>query len=345
MKINSSFAATLFVLSLLITVSVIWVYSQNPIGVEEEETWTFAVFCDTRGDNNNTSGKTCTNDFVVKAIAEAIVMDGCELVLVPGDMVNGYWMNGSTSYDKQFENWKTAIDPLYEAGIEVYTVRGNHEYGNANNYDVYPYDLDHDPALENAYIMAFSGDNPDNGPEGEKDLTYSFTHKNAFFMGLDEYASPHSHRVDQEWVDSQLVNNSKSYVFVFGHEPAFKLNHKDCLETYPEDRDEFWNSIGNAGCQVYFCGHDHSYNRARIQDDFGNEIYQMVVGSCGAPFKEWNISEYNESSRFKLKYHNQIDYGYTLVTVDSDTVKVEWKAWNMSGAPTWVTKDSILLYT
>jgi len=339
----------IFVLIFLIFISGAEIFSHVPTAQEEEteETWTFAVICDTRGDDNNsstnssTSVKTCINDSVLRAIAESIVKDDCELVLVPGDMVNGFWNNYSTPYDKQFENWRNAMSPVYNAGIKVYTVRGNHEYGKPVNYNVYPYELECDPALEDAYIKAFGSDNPDNGPEGEKDLTYSFTHKNAFFLGLDEYYSPH--KVNQEWVDSQLANNNQPYVFVFGHEPAFKVNHADCLETYPDERDVFWRSIENAGCHVYFCGHDHFYNRALIQDESGKEIYQVLVGSCGAPFKKWEISEYNDSSTFKLKYHDQINCGYTLVTVDRDTVNVEWKAWNGSGDPNWVTKDKFQL--
>lgn len=316
--------------------------------MNENKTWTFAVMCDTRGDgtyynnSNNTLTQKCINDSAIRAIAADIVKDGCDLVLVPGDMVYGGENNSSTPYDKQFKNWKSSMSPVYSAGIKVYTVRGNHEYTKSMNSSA-PYDIVPEPAMENAYMKALGSDNPDNGPEGEKYLTYSFTHKNAFFLGLDEYAGPHTHEVNQEWVNSQLANNSQPHIFVFGHEPAFKLYHNDCLETYPIDRDKFWNSIGKAGCHVYFCGHDHFYNRALIQDDSGNEIYQVIDGSCGAPIKKWEISEYNENPRFKLKYHNYIDCGYVLVTVHGNDVNGEWKALNSSGNPEWVMKDSFQL--
>lgn len=307
------------------------------------KSWTFAVMCDTRGDNNNkTPAKTCINDSAVKAIAAGIVNDGCDLVLVPGDMVNGCKSNSGTTYDKQFENWKNAMSPVYSAGIKVYTIRGNHEYTEFMNSSA-PYDILPDPSLETAYLKAFGSDNPDNGPRGEQDLTYSFVHKNAFFIGLDEYARSHVHRVNQEWVNSQLANSTGSHLFVFGHEPAFKLYHKDCLEAYPAARDSLWNSIGKAGGHVYFCGHDHFYDRALIQDNYGNEIYQVIAGSGGAPTVEWNISEYNFSSRFKPEYHNTNDCGYVLVTVNGSEVKGEWKTLNYSGSPKWVTKDSFEL--
>jgi hypothetical protein len=345
MKRDNSLAMILFVLNSLIIVSLIWASSQNPVVLPEEETWTFAVFCDTRGDNENTSGKTCVNDSTTRAIANAVVEDGCDLVLFPGDMVNGWCQNGSTNYTTQFKNWKDAMAPVYEAGIEVYPVRGNHEDGSLPFPNPpYPYDPSPDPALKEAYIEAFKGNLSeyglkDSGPEGEEYLTYSFVHNNAFFVGLDEYAEPHVHRVDQKWLNAQLANNSQPYVFVFGHEPAFKLNHSDCLDTYPEDRDVFWNSIGDAGCGVYFCGHDHSYDRMCVKDKGGHEIRQMVIGSCGAPMKPWTLSGYNESRGIVCEHHNGDDFGYALVTVGRDEATVEWKAWDGTGDPTWVTKD------
>lgn len=307
--------------SLLATYAV-WTSSQN---LNEQDPWTFAVVCDTRGGSKYAD--TGVNDVVTRAIADAIVKDDCDLVLVPGDMINGVSDTNSVSTEEQFENWKTAMSPVYNAGIKVYTVRGNHEIKSSGD----------------DFIEAFGADNPDNGPQSEKDLTYNFTHNNAFFIGIDEYADNQTHKVNQEWVDSQLKNTSEQHIFFFGHEPAFRVNHKSCLEIYPEERDEFWNSIGSAGCQVYFCGHDHFYNRACIKDDSGNKIYQIIDGSGGAPFVKWDPSKGKENSRFKLEYHNQVDYGYSLVTVDGDKVNIEWKAWNGSGDPVWVTKDSFQL--
>jgi hypothetical protein len=289
----------------------------------ENKSWTFAVMGDTRSTSHINTG---VNDVAVRAIAEDIVKNGCDLVLVVGDMVIGDTIS-DTPVDKQFENWKNSMSPVYSLGIKVYTVRGNHEYNNSSN-------------VENDYVKTLGIYNPDNGPEGEKYLTYSFTHKNAFFLGLDEYANNHTHRVNQNWVNSQLANNSQPYIFVFGHEPAFKREHDDCLGLYHKDRNEFWNSIGKAGGHVYFCGHDHFYDRALVQDDFGHGIYQVIDGCGGAPFEKLESPKNDENSKFKLKYHNDIDYGYSLVTVKGNDVKIEWKALSTSDNHEWVTKDS-----
>ncbi len=304
--------------------------------------WKFAVLCDTRGDNINSSNKTCINDTFTPALAEEIARSGCDLVLVPGDMVNGYFNNGSKPYTMQFRNWKTAMRPVYRAGIQVYPIRGNHENGPQVQSLMWPPVLSPpplppttSPGIINAFLAAFNESYiPDNGPDGEKGLTYSFRHKNAFFIGLDEYVNPH--KVNQAWLDEQLSGNTLQHVFVFGHEPAFKISHPDCLAYYSGNRDAFWNSIGRSGAKIYFCGHDHLYNRAHINDSSGNEIYQIVDGSCGAPMTKW-APPYAEGPKVVSDYYNNGRSGYALVTVDGNNVKVDWRVLTNG---TWKTFDS-----
>jgi len=301
----------------------------------KEDKWKFAVFCDTRGDDINTTFKSGINNTIMDRLASEVINESCELVLVPGDMINGWWANGSTSYKNQFSNWNRIIQQVRNKSIKVYTVRGNHEDGQSVYPPKPPYSTDPDPALKAAYIEAFRNDNPDNGPENETFLSYSFTHKNAFFVGLDEYVNPHL--VNQTWLDAQFKQNDKPFVFVFGHEPAYAINHPDCLAYYTTQRWNFWNSIGNAGGKIYFCGHDHLYDLAHIFDSSGNKIYQVVVGSGGAPHKNWTPPYYDGS--VIGDFHNNIDAGYILVTVDGDVALVEWKAWDPS-QNAWVMRDS-----
>jgi hypothetical protein len=335
MKIKSKYVAACMMIIFLLAAPACSINQNTSI----DETWKFAVLCDTRGSDQNSTYKSCINDTIVSSLAHAVVMDGCDLVLVPGDLVNGWWRNccnntnSKISYDVQFENWKTAMKPVYDAGIGVYAVRGNHEDGSSVYPPQPPYNTFPDADLKAAFIKAFGSTNTSNGPCGETNLTYSFSHKNAFFIGLDEYITPH--RVNQYWLDQQLASNNKTHVFVFGHEPAFKVNHSDCLGAYPKDRDIFWESIVSAGCRVYFCGHDHFYNRAHIMHNSDDKIYQMLIGSCGAPFKQWR-PPYND--RFVVgDYHNEKYCGYALVTVDGDIAWIEWKALQNG---TWVTRDS-----
>ena len=73
--------------------------------------------------------------------------------------------------------------------------------------------------------------------------------------------------MNQAWFDARIASKTEAHLFVYGHEPAFGVNHNDNLALYPRERDLFWNALGKGGGRVYFCGHDHLYNRADLLDD------------------------------------------------------------------------------
>lgn len=294
---------------------------------EDQKSWKFAVISDTQGDNKEADHKTCINDAVLGAIAKDIAKEKPDLVLAAGDLVNGWFRNGGTDYDTQYANWKKAMRPVYQAGIRVYLIRGNHDSGPERlALPPLPAHLEPPPDTVHRLKKTFKkhfADNPQNGPTEEKGLTYSFVHKNAFFIGLDQYAGG-QHKVHQEWLDGQLEVNQSSHLFVYGHEPAFGANHKDNLGFFAKERDAFWNSLGRAGGKLYFCGHDHFYNRALIPDDAGHPIRQIIAGTGGGILKKWPGRYQN--ARVQGAYHNDKRQGYILVTVEAVRVTVRWKA-------------------
>ncbi len=303
--------------------------------------WKFAVVCDTRGSDTDTPGKSCINAYILKKIAHSIVAEKCDLVIVPGDLVNGWWANGGASYEDQFLSWKKAMAPVYDSGIPVYAVRGNHENGREPDYPPRPpYDAIPNKVLKDTFVKVFGRDNPQNGPEKEKGLTFYVRHKNAFFVGFDQYVN--NNKVNLDWFSDILAKEfdraKTPHIFTYGHNPAFQVNHPDCLAAYPEDRDRFWNLFGAAGGKMYFCGHDHLYNRAAIDDAGNRSVFQVLVGSCGAPFKPWSPPYKNP--RIKGKYHNEKDYGYMVVTINDNDVQADWKTWDARGDYTWNTMDT-----
>ena len=297
--------------------------------------WKFAVMCDTRGSD------TGINKYILENIAESIAENDCEFVLIPGDMIDGCY-NPSDKYSTQFDNWKASIAPILDKKIKIYPVRGNHEVGRYifNNPKQPPYTLLPDPLLHEDYLIAFSKIVPSNGPENEKGLTYFVKHKNVFFVALDQYVN--IYRNNLIWIkkvfDKELDREKTPNVFAFGHNPAFVVGHEDCLAYYYRQRDEFWNLLGSAGCRVYFCGHDHLYNRASVKDDNGNTIYQVLAGSGGAPFAAWKPPY--KDNRVKGEFHNDKDYGYMLVTIDGNNVSMKWMAFDVNGNYKWTTPDS-----
>ncbi|HPX56339.1 MAG TPA: metallophosphoesterase [Syntrophales bacterium] len=298
--------------------------------------WTFAVIADTQGDGSpQIDGKSCINDTVLRAIAEDISREKPDFVLVAGDLVNGWFRNGGTGYAIQYENWRKAMAPVYHAGIRVYPIRGNHDSGPERlALPPLPSHLEPPPdtpvALKKAFQNAFSESYiPKNGPVDEAGLTYSFPHKNAFIVGLDQFTGG-QHKVNQAWLDGQLAGNGNRHIFIYGHEPAFGAGHPDNLAFFPEERDLFWNGIGKAGARIYFCGHDHFYNRALIPDQTGNPIRQIIAGTGGGPLKKWS-GVYKDGDRVKGEYHDGNHHGYVLVTVDGPEVTVAWKSLEIPG--------------
>ena len=309
--------------------------------------WKFAVISDTQGDNSKEEGKTCINDAVLREIVTDIVMENPDFVLVAGDLVNGWFKNGQTDYATQYANWKKAMTPVYQAGIQVYPIRGNHDSG-PELVALPPLPPRFEPPpdtpvlLKKAFKNAFSEPYiPQNGPIDEEGLTYSFVHKNALVIGLDQFAGG-QHKVNQAWLNRRLSANTSPHIFVFGHEPAFEALHPDNLSFYPKERDLFWNSMGKSGARIYFCGHDHFYDRALIPDEAGNPIWQIIMGTSGGALKKNKWSGfYKEGGRVQGQYHNSEHHGYALVKVEGATVTFVWKALVKTGTVTqWQVFDT-----
>lgn len=278
--------------------------------VNENKSWKFAVVGDTH--------VTYDSDTISEMIPY-FLEDSIDLILLCGDIVEGGLRTTATELEAELLMWQTVFQPLYDEGIGIYPVRGNHE----------------DDATDDITVWnnVFSGSKalPQNGPSGEINLTYSFTHKNCLFIGLDTYVD--IHKINQAWLNEQLEANTQPHIFTFGHEAAFKVFHTDCLDDYPTERNTFWESLKNAGAKTYFCGHDHFFDATEIDDGDGNtenNIYQMVVGGGGA----WLMPKYrhngvNSSYTINPLYHRQ-EHGYALVEISGETssdleVTITWK--------------------
>jgi hypothetical protein len=266
--------------------------------------WRFIVVGDSRGDDNG------VNTAILSEIADRIVAEQPAFVLFPGDLVEGY--TDTEGQISQLTTWRTTMQPVYEAGIRVLAVRGNHEA----------------TASADAWNAIFVGPYamPANGPEGEANLTYSLAYRNAFVAGLDLYSSE-LHRLNQTWLDDQLRGNTRPHVFVFGHEPAFKAGHEDCLDADPAERDAFWAGIAGAGGRAYLCGHDHFYDHARIDNLDGNpdnDLHQLIVGTGGAPLVEFEGYEGNNSGMVPCQQHYASANGYVAVDIDGLQVTLTW---------------------
>jgi hypothetical protein len=251
------------------------------------------------------------NTAILTEIAARIIAEQPDLVLFTGDLVTG--SSDTDVLISQLMSWRNIMQPVYDAGVTVLPVRGNHE----NTGSVLAWNT----VFSGAYAM------PDNGPAGEVNVTFALAHRNVLAVGLDQY-SGHTHRVSQAWLDEQLAANTRPHVFAFGHEPAFQAYHTDCLDDYPTARNAFWLSLANAGARTYFCGHDHFYDHARIDDQDGepdNDLHQLIVGAAGAPFHAFDgFYDGSNGGYVPWQQYHVAQYGYVVIVIDGLQVELTW---------------------
>jgi len=294
------------------------------------ERWRFLVTSDTR--SNTTSG---VNDLIVRELTAEILRLNVDFAVFAGDLADGATA-GAPRFETELWNWVAAMAPVYGAGIPVYVCRGNHELGDMWNAEPgAPPDPQDNYA--NRWLRVFgSADHPQqrlpgNGPAEEKYMSYSVAHKNALIVALDQYAgSKHQivHSVNQSWLNAQLAANTKPHVFVFGHEPAFRALHVDCLDNHPAQRDTFWKSLRTTGARMYLCGHDHFYDHAKVDDGDGkvsHDLHQYIIGTGGAAFYTWTPPYDGNNGDFHVtQVHHAQAYGYVLVEVNDLKVTATW---------------------
>jgi hypothetical protein len=329
---------------LLVSIIAAWIIPASAC-LATAMNWRFAVVGDSRG-----GIITGVNDEVLSELVREILSRHVDFVVFPGDLVYGARVS-SADFEKQLWHWIGLMQPLYDAGIPVYVCRGNHEIGDM--WDALPGQL---PKTVDNYgkrwLNVFGSDShplyelPDNGPDGEKYMTYAVVHKNALIVSLDEYGGTdywEAHYINQAWLDTVLEGNVKPHVFTFGHEPAFRTYHPDCLDAHPDRRDAMWLSLKAAGGRTYFCCHDHYYDHAWIDDGDGNpdnDIHQFIVATAGAPFYTWTLPYDGNNGDFTVEqvYHVENHYGYMLVNVDDLDVTLAWME-RRDTSPVYEAKD------
>ncbi|MHC4090987.1 MAG: metallophosphoesterase [Planctomycetota bacterium] len=268
----------------------------------------FVATADSRSDGENNG----VNVVILGEIVQATLDENADFFLFPGDLVLG--SPGPATFESQLTTWRDTVQPLYDAGIGVYPVRGNHEMQGPDPKAVW------DNVFSGPYAL------PGNGPSGEEKVTYSFTHNNVFVAGLDQYVTPH--RVNQAWLDVQFATGTPPHVFVYGHEPAFKVNHDDCLDDFPSERNILWFGIEGAGGRTYLSGHDHFYDHARLDDGDGDpddDLHQLIISGAGAPFHPDGSYDGDNGPWTPQRVYHEAEYGYLLVEIDGLAATLTWK--------------------
>jgi UDP-2,3-diacylglucosamine pyrophosphatase LpxH len=267
------------------------------------EPWRFVAVSDSHGTDLGINAEVFTE------IVAEIVQQMPEVVIFMGDLVAG---GGVDTFTAQLDNWRDTMQPVYDAGIAVYPIRGNH-----------------DLASVDAWNTVFSGSYqlPENGPEGELGLTYAVEHRSALFLGLDAYVT--YNRINQQWLDNQLAANLAPHVFAYTHPQAFPPVPTGALDGFEEERDQLWESLEQAGARALFCGHGHYVNHARLDDgddDPDDDVHQLDVGTAGATLYVMEPTFSGDLGHWSVDqlFHESV-HGY--LTGDVDELSVTLTFW------------------
>lgn len=163
------------------------------------EPWRFVVTGDSYGTSQSYDEKG-VNTLILGELVDEILSHDVECVLFPGDLVMGEKGNKTYDMETQLTTWINTMGPLYDAGVKVYPVRGNHDTETESGLGPW------NNIFSDEYAL------PDNGPENEKNLTFSAMHNNALIVGLDLYVD--HHKVNQDWLDAQSLTTSHR-IFLF----------------------------------------------------------------------------------------------------------------------------------
>ena len=291
--------------------------------IASSQEFKFIAMTDSRGAYNG------VNEPVLSAFIQHILKEQTEakFVLFPGDMVNGSKTDPAQTV-RQLEHWKNVMAPVYNNPLmvepRVYVTVGNHEIN--HRYD------------EDNFRKQFSYV-PQNGPEDEKGLTYSFDYNKAHFVFITcnrwYYGKLNDTTDDRrdwryikhlDWLSNDLKEareRGSKWIFVLSHEPAFPIGGhlRDCLPNlggnltlplsiirlwYLNQRGMFWDILVENNVTAYICGHEHLYGRQTVEG-----VYQIVTGSAGAPLYNFNPTYSNDNdnaSSFEMSYNDAIPY-------------------------------------
>lgn len=280
------------------------------------------------GDENVRLGST---DDILGTLVDDLKLEGIDFLIFPGDLAE---RENSDNLSEILGLWKSQMKPLYDAGIYVYTIRGNHDCPPLPESN-----LSDDPYLRD-FPLAKDAFSPDGG------FTYAFTHKNAKFIGFDQYvnrkASFNSHlyslhsnqgQMMNSLAISQIDNSTAPLNFAFAHEQLFPSeSHPNCMANDPDSRDALVAALG-AHHGAYLCGHDHMYLRGTAFDGQGHTVPELVVGTAGGRIYDYapdKVSDYKGPDAFSVEKvygdSNKPYFGYLVVTVyDNNTWSGQFK--------------------
>lgn len=197
-------------------------------------------------------------------------------------MYTGDQVQGGSDVSTELTDWKAVADDYYPIN-QYYPALGNHE----NDETIF----------SNAFTYLPTGQ-----LSGYQRTSYYFDYGNARFITLNSNRKDANGKYiidanQRAWLESILQNNGKTHNFVQFHVPAYPIgsHYGSSLDANPAQRDAVWDIFDKYNVTAVLVGHEHNYNRRRIDTSFNangytfdNSIYQLTIGGGGAPLSSTN---------------------------------------------------------
>ncbi|MEN9354258.1 MAG: hypothetical protein RL318_1583 [Fibrobacterota bacterium] len=280
--------------------------------------WRFGIIADTQWPGtslaDSLSGFRNPNGVAVdllRQINREFIARGVQMVLATGDL-------SDANHPRGIETRATWTQPLYDAGIGFFPLRGNHDglTGTASRF-LYAFpqtrDGSHNRTPPDAFDWTDSATLHPDFATGVRapfslgsgftspspalgGLSYAFQHQSATFLMLDQFTSPDgsANTIASQlgWLDSTLAKRpTGTHAFVLGHKGLITPSHPDNLFGATPDQDSasqhrFLRSLSKNGVRLYFNGHDHIQDRALITtpDDTATTVHTVTIGSASYKF-------------------------------------------------------------
>ncbi len=315
--------------------------------------WSFGVIDDTQW--------TCTNDpaglnpngvpvSIINQINPQFINAGVKFVVQIGDLTE----NGE---DADEAVRATAAQPLLDAGIGFFPMRGNHEtYSTNNNSFAIPAFHANYPqtrGLTNTFGAA-NFNSPTNVSMDLDGMSYSFDFgtpdSSARFVILDNwvtmtrsngaagYPYGYSFGDQQDWISGQLNKNTRGaqHAFVFSHQPLIAENHQDSpfvgyTDANTNMQNAFFASLQTNGVRYYISGHDHVHQHSIITSPDGFSQVEEIIGASDSskfytPKAVSNTNWFGQKVRELSLSQDRYTVGYYIYTVDGPRVTVDYYA-------------------
>jgi hypothetical protein len=335
--------------------------------VPSTNVWKFGVMADTQwtqsGADNGKSPNTVAVE-IMRRLNQEFIAKGVEFVIQVGDLTD-------TESDASLQVTSKYRQELYNAGIGFFPLRGNHEPNRGSEFvRVFPQTTtgaqnslpDDVLAMTTSagqvnktgqtFTIGTNYSSPSTTSTGGADyngLSYSFNHKNATFMFLDQFNPINGSSVgldkviatQQSWISNVLYNKPYgNHAFVFSHKALIHENHTDVLfgnnpSISPTSQDNFIRSLSDNGVKYFNSGHDHMYCRSIYTTTDGNKntsVHQIVNSSNSSKFytpvkpspdETYNVPAFGVRRQTML-VQELYTIGYYIYTVDGSNVTVDY---------------------